>query len=368
MEQYKKDFISILRAVVCQDGTNIPADADWDNIWSLANKNHLEAVVYAAAPEEWKPMFASTYYSMVARTVRQEHFLEQMEYALSSAGVHYGLQKGSILKYDYPNPCLRFMSDMDLYIKPEDRPTIRTLMKTIGGVFSGTESGDEQFRFDGNLGVEFHGRLLYRKTPHGIENYPDWSLMDESKDRLTEEGYALNLIGHAVSDLSKGGPGIRYILDLWVYRHRHKPQPDWDVVWTRLQQDIIAEAAQNLIDLSEYLFTGEEATELVHEMADYILAGGLYGEAYRNAAAEAAKAGGKGKAVLRQFFRNREEFVNRYPWLRERLYLLPFAWILRGFNSLYRHPRIVRSWLNRMKAVNSQTIKEQNERLKRYGL
>lgn len=368
IEQYKSDLISILKVVVCRDGTAIPANADWNKIWDFAKRNHLEAIVYTAAPKECKLLFENEYFKMVVRTVRQTHLLEQIEQALSNASIHYGLQKGSILKLDYPDPCFRFMSDIDLYIRPEDRASIRTAMESIGGVFSGTESGDKQFRFSEGLGIEFHGRLLYRKTSRGIENYPDWSLLDEGKNRLTEEGYALNLIGHAVSDLSKCGPGIRYILDLWVYRHRHKPQPDWDEVWKRLRQDGIADAAKNLLDLSEYLFADGEKTAIMEELAEYVLAGGLYGDAGRAAATEAARHGGKGKAVLRQVFRNRVEFENRYPWLRERPCLLPLAWGLRIGNSLRRHSGKISSWGRELKAVSRHEIQEQKERLTRFGL
>lgn len=144
MEQYKADLISILRVVVCQDGTAILANADWNRIWDFAKRNHLEAVVYTAAPKEWKLSFENEYFKMVVRTVRQTHLLEQIEQALSNASIHYGLQMGSLLKLDYPEVHLRFMSDMDLYIRPEDRAAIRIAMESIGGMFTGRESGDQQ--------------------------------------------------------------------------------------------------------------------------------------------------------------------------------------------------------------------------------
>jgi len=100
------------------------------------------------------------------------------------------------------------MSDLDICVRPVDRALIRDAIETVGGVFRGTESGDEQFLIQQTIGVEFHGRLLYRKGPDGaIVNYPCWELVDSTKNRLTEEGFALNLIGQAVYDLSKGGPG-----------------------------------------------------------------------------------------------------------------------------------------------------------------
>ena len=368
MERFKQDFLSILRSVVCRDGTEIPENANWDKIWKLARYNHLETVAYMAAPDEQKARLKNIYLNMVARTVCQGHLLEEIESVLTAENIHYGLQKGSILKHDYPELAFRFMSDMDIYIRPEDRTAIRTAMESIGGVLLGKESGDEQFLFENRLCVEFHGRLLYRNTKYGIENYPDWQFVDEKSNRLTEEGYALNLIGHAVGDLAKSGPGIRYILDLWVYRHRHQPQPDWDAVMDRLRQDGIADAANNLLDLSEYLFGDGAGTEQMKEMTEYILIGGLYGDSTRSTATEAARAGGKGKAVVRQIFRNRTEFENRYPWLCKHPYLLPVAWVLRIIDSLRRNRNRINSWIADIKNTNTEEIKRQEEKLKRFGL
>ena len=372
MDKDKHALIAILRSVVCQDGTPLPSDVDWPAVWALARRNHLEAIVYTAAqtfapPGAAEPMQA-VYYGMIRRSAGQSDVLERIEEALRAAGVPYALQKGSILRNDYPAPPLRFMSDLDLCIRPEDRPAIRAAMETIGGTLKGSESGDDQFVFPGSFGVEFHGRLLYRKTDHGMENYPDWSCVDETSNRLTEEGFALNLIGHAVSDLSKGGPGIRYILDLWVYRHRHRPQPDWEAVWARLRADGIDRAAGNLLALSETLFGDGEETELMAEMAAYILAGGLYGDTRRHAAAEVAGAGGKGKTLLRQLFRNRTEFENRYPWLKRYPFLLPAAWLMRIGRSLKRNRRRIRSWQADLKAVNGEEVRTQRETLQRFGL
>lgn len=368
MEQPKHDLIAILRSVVCCDGTVVPADTDWSILWELAQRNHLEAIVFNAAPAKIAAHLEDEYYRYVIRSGQQELLLEQIEHALTDAGIHYALQKGSLLKYDYPHVQFRFMTDLDICIQPENRAAIRTAMAGIGGKPSGSDSGDEQFIFNGGLGVEFHGRLLYRKAKHGIENYPDWRLVDEESNRLTEEGFALNLIGHVVGDLAKGGPGIRYILDLWVYRHRHAPQPDWDSVWERLKADGVDVAARNLLDLSEYLFSGGEETALLKEMAEYVLGGGLYGDAKRGAAAEAARAGGKGRATLRQIFRNRTEYENRYPWLKQYPYLLPVAWTMRAYRSFRNNGRTIKAWSAGMRAVQKREVKTQKERLTRFGL
>ena len=368
MSPSKRDLIAILRSIVCCDGTPIPSDANWPALWSLAQRNHLEAIIYKAMPVDIAAPLEDDYYYYVIRSGQQELLLEQIEQALTKADIHYALQKGSLLRGDYPKVQLRFLTDMDFYIRSEDRGAIRAAMLSIGGAPKGGDSGDEQFLFEGGLGVEFHGRLLYRKTKRGIENYPDWQFVNEQTNRLTEEGFVLNLIGHAVGDLAKGGPGIRYILDLWVYRHRHMPQPDWDAVWDRLKADGIDAAAKNLLDLSEYLFGDGEETDLLKEMAEYVLEGGLYGDSKRGAAAETARSGSKCRAMIRQVLRNRTEYENRYPWLKRYPFLLPVAWVMRVWRSFHSNGKAIKEWRNGMRSVQKDEVKKQKERLTRFGL
>ena len=362
-------FIQILRKALGQP-YQLSFPIDWPAVWNLAKRHHLEAMVYSSnndsIPDELKDEMSQTYAWTQSRTILQGHYIQAIETALSDNNIPYALQKGSILRNDYPNQFMRFMSDIDFYIRPEYRARIRDCMESVGGVFKGTESGDEQFLFDNRIGVEFHGRLLYRKTDAGIENYPDWSFVDETKNRLTEEGYALNLIGHVVHDLAGGGPGIRYILDLWVYKNRHQPQPDWSIIEERLRTDGINEASRNLLALSEYLFGSREETPLMLEMMEYVLKGGLHGDYKRGIAVEAGK--GRGSAIKKQVFRNRVEYENRYPWLQEYPFLLPIAWGLRIRQSVKTHPDIIKSWMKSIIDVSQDEIDIQKLRLKRFGL
>lgn len=368
MTTCEKQFVQLLRAVIADEKP--PNDIDWAGVWNLARRHHLETMVWEFAKNDStvsntiKAQMSNIFNQMVAREVRQEYCLGQIEKALDCSDTHYAPLKGAILKNDYPQTYFRFMSDLDFYIKPEDRPTIRAAIEGISGKFKGTESGDEQFIFWDTLGVEFHGRLLYRNTKTGIENYPAWEFVDEEKNQLSEEGYSLNLIGHAVHDLAGSGPGIRYILDLWTYRNRHKPQPDWDAVDEQLKKDTIYDAAHNLLNLSEFLFGNGEESPLMIEMADYVLKGGLHGDYKRGLASQAAS----GNALRKQLFRNRTEFENRYPWLKRYPFLLPVAWVMRIAQSLKRHKKVIGRWRKGMGNVSDYEAEMQRQTLARFGL
>ena len=368
MTTCEKQFVQLLRVAISDEEP--PCDIDWTGVWNLARRHHLETIVWETAktdptvPEDIKLKFSNVSNKMIARDIQQGWCIEQIDKALDDAGIHYAPLKGVILKNDYPQSYSRFMSDLDFYIKPEDRPAIREAIERIGGKFKGTESGDEQFLFQERFGIEFHGRLLYRKTKAGIENYSDWNFVDESCNRLSEEGYALNLIGHAVHDLAGSGPGIRYILDLWIYRNRHEPQPEWQAVDKLLKRDKIYDVSRNLFNLSEYLFGNGEESPLMVEMADYVLKGGLHGDYKRGLASQAAN----GRVVSNQLFRNRTEFENRYPWLKKYPFLLPIAWVMRIIQSLKRHRKIIGRWWKDMRGVSSKDAEMQRQAMMRFGL
>lgn len=362
----EKNFVQLLRAAITNE--KLPDEIDWEGVWHLARKHHLEGMIYLSAkdtaPENIRAEMSKEYAWLLQRTVLQDHSVKIIERALTEAQIPYAIQKGGVLRNDYPSLFCRFMSDLDFYIKPEDRSLIRDCMESIGGIYRDSESGDEQFLFFGKVGVEFHGRLLYRKTKSGIENYPDWDFVDETRNRLTEEGYALNLIGHVVHDLAGSGPGIRYILDLWIYKHRHQAQPDWNEVDERLKKDCIYEVAHNLLNLSEYLFGDGEENPLMIEMGDYVLQGGLHGDYKREMASQAAN-----RHPLRtQLFRNRTEFENRFPLLKKYPFFLPIAWVLRVFQSLIRHRKTILSWRKSIKNVSVNEAERRRQTLIRFGL
>ena len=372
MTQSDHDFIQLIRMAMGIKCDTL-AGIDWDAMWKLARSNHLETIFQMAAtyfddiPPKIQEKARQEYDKMLGRTMLQEHCLEKVENVLKQAGIPYALQKGAILRNDYPQKTMRFMTDIDFYIRTEDRKKIKKAMEQAGIPFSDTESGDEQYCMIGEVGIEFHGRLLYRRSRFGIENYPCWEMVDEERNRLTEEGYALNLIGHIVYDMSRGGAGIRHILDLWVYRNRHPHQPDWSKIEDKLKTDGIYDIAMNLIDLSDYLFDNGTETDLMKEMGEYILRAGLNDGERRGAISELALAGNRTNALFQQLFRNRAEFENRYPQLKKYPFLLPVAWINRMINSYKKHGEKVKNWNEKRKHISDEEIRKQKEKLTRFG-
>ena len=135
----------------------------------------------------------------------------------------------------------------------------------------------------------------------------------------------------------------------------------------QLKKDGLDEVAQNLLDLSEYWFGNAAGSTLLDELSAYVLEGGLCGLRLRKTLSAAGFQGGKLGAVKAQVFRSREEFENRYPWLKKHPYLLPVAWVMRGAKSLRIHREAMGQWTEQLKKNDRKQVAEQKARLRRFG-
>lgn len=367
-----RQFVALLRCGGC--GGEMPAGPfDWESILYLAKRHRVEGLLHFAlknaeeVPDAVRERLQNEWRRALVQDARQEHDARLIGDALATQQIPFAPMKGLVLKNDYPSRELRWMSDLDFYILPEDRERIHAVMESLDAVVASTDSGDINYAMPGNVCVEFHGMLLYRAGSGGVGGYSDWSRVMANENRLTEEGYALNLIGHVAYNLAHAGCGARFILDLWVYRHKHPSQPDWNKVMDRLKQDGLDHIAQNVLDLSEYWFGDGLGSELLDELGAYVLEGGLYGLRKRDALSSAGFHGGKLGAIRTQLFRSRDEFENRYPWLKKYPFLLPVAWVMRGAKSLQTHRVAMGRWTRQLNQNNGKEIEEQKARLKRFG-
>lgn len=366
-------LLALMRRAVCGGGQVPDAPVDWDALLKLARRHRVETLLFrgldgvANVPNEVWERLQNSWRRALMQDARQEYAARVIAEALTAHDIPYAPAKGLVLKEHYPSRELRYMSDLDFYIRAEDRERIHAVMESLGAVVANTDSGDVNYEMPGHVLVEFHGLLLYRVGIGGVENYADWTCVIPGENRLTEEAYALNLIGHVIYNMAGAGCGARFVLDIWVYRHRCPNQPDWNSVFARLAADGLEQVARNLLDLSEYWFGAGVGSELLDEMGAYILDSGLYGVGQRATLSVAGFQGGKLGAIKMQLFRSRGEFENRYPWLKKYPYLLPAAWVIRGITSLRTNRDAMHRWTKQLNQDDQEAVRQQMNRLQRFG-
>lgn len=372
-------LISLLRrAATVLPASMPPCDTDWPALLVLAQRHHVENLLWYAlrdrneVPPEVRSTLERKHQAALFRDAQSEFTSGEVGQALSGGHIPHILLRGAVLKRDYPSSDMRSMSDLDILVRTEGFPSVRRAVEPLGGRLVHSDGGHRTYVLPPDVVVEFHPDLIYAASPVGTAINPGWQYVrpDSGPYRLelTEEGFYLNLLCHLAYHFAKGGTGVRSVLDVWVYRHRHTTQPDRVFVEEELHRAGLLDFARRIEALSEAWFgTGEMTPELA-ELGDYILASGAYGTEQRSALNAASFSGGGRSAILKRAFYPRAEMEQRFPWLKGRPYLLPAAWCLRAGKAATVHRKQLKSWTGMAVGLSRAEIAAQKQKLARFGL
>ena len=281
----------------------------------------------------------------------------------------YGLipvvMKGIICRSLYPYPEQRPSVDEDLLIAPKDFPRYHETLLRLG--FLPAEPGiDPEAEHEvayrdpvSHLYLEVHKQPF----PPDSEAYGDCSaLFEGALERsvsVRTEGVAvrtlaptdhlLYLLCHAYKHFLHSGVGIRQVCDVGVFSERYGSEIDW--------ARIVRDCASIRIDrFSAAIFRITErhlGFAMPAAFSDYpvdegplltdMLTGGLYGTEDEDRlhsgsmtldAVAAHKQGRRRRSLTASLFPPALSLAGRYPYLRERPWLLPLAWVQRAAGYL----------------------------------
>ena len=113
---------------------------DWATMVDLALQNGVAPFLYHVlrkcreqVPSDAWQVLQADYYAAVARSLTRERELEQVLRALGGAGVPTVLLKGAALSSTvYPDPALRIMSDLDLWVPRDQLGIAKEALGSLG--------------------------------------------------------------------------------------------------------------------------------------------------------------------------------------------------------------------------------------------
>ena len=374
----EKLLIDAVRAAVTCSELSLP-EVNWQEFWQLVQSHALGALVcqglqktpdcWHCVPEQMQQYLTDAYMKAFYRDTQMEYRMNQLRQELTAAGVRHIFLKGAVLKYDYPVPALRTMSDLDVLVHTEDYKKINRIAEKLEGKPVESDGNHRNFMFSGGVKVEFHPNLLHHATPVGTQINPGWQYEDKADPgKLTEEGVYLNTICHLANHFVAGGVGVRFVLDVWVSRNLRKPQPDRAFVERELERFGMLEFTQNIEALAEYWFGNGQSSPLLEELGEYILTSGSHGREERAMLNAVSLAGGREAALLGKMFYSRQEMEDRFPWCKGKPWLLPAAWGVRAFRAVTRHGTHVLRWSRRTGDISAEAAKEQKALMETFGI
>ncbi len=379
MTTEQKLLLDTLACALKGKAYTVPENVDWRQFVSLSMRHTVAPLVYDGLqkagnwemlPPPAKKILSDAYHTAIFQDAQFTHLKEQLAKKLREADVACIFLKGASLKKDYPEPTLRTMCDLDILVHTQDYPKIDAVAKEMGAEAEDGDGNHRNFRFPGNLMVEFHPNLIHHDTPVGTQINPGWQYAIPDGTDLTPEGFYLNTVCHLANHFVAGGAGVRFICDVWVGRNLRKPEPDWKAVEKELERFGLLDFARNIEDLAECWFDGSEETPLLQELGEYILSEGLYGNANRAVRNAAAMSPGESRAsaLRKRVFSSKEDLENKFPWCKGKPILLPAAWCARCFRVMTKNGGLALKWTQETGKLTKEEISEQKEMLSRFGI
>lgn len=376
---HEENMLRLLRAALHNNACEL-IQADFVQIFALAQShgvsNMLQYGLACLSPDE-KPTgdiataLKGVALASVSREIIQQQELQSIFSVFGEKKIPVMALKGAVVKYLYPKPELRFMSDIDLLIPPEFGEAVRESMIGLG--FQCVRYGNgatDIYRSTHGMNYELHRDLSEEGfNPAAVtflRNLMDFSAPSGEDCMLVlphEEHYAY-ILCHFVKHLLDGGIGVRQVMDVYFCR-RNWPMDEEKlrVLLTRLE---LMDFASNVERLAEHWFGNGAGDPVTEELGKYVLGSGAFGKEEQKVAdrmLKQEKRSGKLSYAWSRLFPSYELMCFYYPVLKKWPILLPIFWIWRMlYACIYRRDKLK----NEVAAVNKTDMEAVRRRAAFY--
>ncbi len=312
---------------------------------------------------------------MAAHSHMQCEVERKLSRAMEAAGMEHMPLKGVWLKPLYPSPEWRCMGDIDILIHPEDIERLTELLEGLGCV-KGIESDHEyHFRTKEGMHIELHKSLipsydsdLYAYFGNGFARARSVSGWDFRRELSPEDTY-LYLVAHMAKHYRSGGVGVRYAIDLMVFRRAYALDE--------------ARVARELSSLGLHVFEdcirrlcavwmeGQPWDDATRRMNRFLFSSGVYGDEQRAAVSCGARLSRSGaKAKHRRY---RRILFPSYETMRLRgctggRWRLPLWWVERWWRLWHTRRAHCREKIRDLSVLSDESVHELMEELDAVGL
>ncbi len=374
----EESLVRIVRSVLEPNEACCEIDiSDWDRLMALAKKNSIFPYVYRyikQLPEEKRPSADRMAYieqldAMDLQTaVLQDFAIDTIREGLEEKGIDHLFFKGSVTKDRYPDRFLRTMGDIDFLYRDGQHEALCEQMTAIGFERKSVGRVHDVYTNASAIHIEAHRRLMSSNSPYFAYWKEIWERVTLRVGRkheyvmTLEDEFLFNFI-HLASHFKRGGIGIRFVADMWIYK-----QLDLDRTYIEEQlKELKLLSFFHILDaLAEKWFgIDREKNSLVDEVEAYILSGGTFGN--REHRTNASVRDGRLRYFFKVCFPSYEDMQSMFPSLKSRA-MLPFAWIRRIAESAVNRRGNVKVLMNPMQNSDKNSAAAIKDFFVRCGL
>lgn len=332
---------------------DIPENIVVKEIIDIAERNHMNYMLLGALlktdniSEEVLNLLRYKVQKSVMTTLSQVVELKNLVDAFENAGIKNQPMKGSCMKFMYPSPEMREMSDIDILIAEEQMDAAGKIMRDMGYTLAQSIKHHDIYSKKPFMIVEVH-RAMYDKTVDGnqydyFKSFEKAVLIDGKKYTydFNKEDFYVYMIAHMAKHFYAMGCGIRNLVDVYIYLEKYGKELDRAYLDKELQKCGVYEFAVNVEELAYIWLGGKKGNSFYDDLFQYMVDCGIYGKDENGIWHKFAEEKLEGKSVTRgklkrwYYFPPLFYMSEYYPWLEKFPFLLPVAWGIRAFRGIF---------------------------------
>lgn len=380
----EKYLIALLASAI--NGTPAPkpdSQVDLHRVYVMADKHRVaNTAAYAVLQLEGldaaaREAFKKQQFKGIARQTAQELEISIISDALTESSIQFSFLKGINISRLYPTPDMRFMLDADVLVEPENIEKASDILKKLGyEPADKTDPKDIGFKKPPYMLLELHKQLTYEEN--AFYSYLEdmrkrFVFADEGGCRLkmTDEDLFVYMTAHAASHYSRGGTGIRAVMDDYLFRKKLFASLEASSIRQKLSDAGLLRFSENLEALGSMWFDDAPGDDFIKVMGAFILKSGVYGTAEFSVLSSLSSKG-EGEASKSVYIRERlfpplKLMKVRYPVLQKLPLLLPLMWAVRILASVFSSGKN-REELRRLSDADAGKIDKMADFLKKSGI
>lgn len=355
---------------------SLPEEITVKEIMDIAQRNQMDYMLLSPLmkidlPEDNKNALRNRIKISMIKTCVQVEEQKKMVNLFEEAEVVNQPMKGAYLKFIYPQPTMREMSDIDILIGEGCMDKAAEIFDEMGYELHQRIHHHDVYHKPPFMVVEAH-HSMYDKTvdKKQYEYFSDFSkaVLNEGAKytyNFSNEDFYVYMMSHMAKHFYKKGCGIRNIVDVYVYRNYYKGQLDEAYIDQELKKCGIFAFTKHVEKLSEIWLGEDGSNEFYDNLFAYMTKSGIYGKDENGIWNEFAKEDNEShlhyrfKLKMFYFFPPYHYMVKYHPWVEGKRALMPIAWIARAISGVARKKGTKkREMLNNIDTEDIKVIQE----------
>ena len=269
---------------------SVPEEIQVEDLIHLSCKNHMEYLVMGALlktdgiSEEIQGILRSHVMRSIVRTTTQIMDLKEIIRRFEEKKIVNQPMKGAQMKFIYPSPEMREMSDIDILIRHDCMDRAAEELKDMGYVLEQAIKHHDIYVKEPFMVVEAH-RAMYDKP---VDNNQYEYFSNFSKAILKEgykytydfndEDFYIYMIAHMAKHFYVKGCGVRNLVDIYVYLNAKEDVLNHKYVEEELKKLGLSTFTKHMEKLAFAWLDQKPFTEFQQQVFDYMLDSGIYGK------------------------------------------------------------------------------------------